>query len=61
MTEYLQEEEKVSIKDILSKVQKLEGYIKKAERRIASHEKQLARLRSELKSEIRSLKEKVLA
>ena len=57
----MDEENKLSVKDVMLKVQKLEGYIKKAERRIASHEKQLARLRSELKSEIRSLKEKVLA
>jgi len=59
MTEKLKEEKQISIKDVLFKLQKLEGFIRKAERRISSHEKKLARLRKELKSEIKSIKERL--
>jgi len=61
MSRLLEEETKLSTKDLLFKVQKLDGYIKKIERRIGSHERKLARLREELKKELKLLKEKILA
>jgi len=43
------------------KVKKLEGYIKRAERRLNTHEKKLAKLREEFKKELRLLKERIMA
>jgi predicted nucleic acid-binding Zn-ribbon protein len=57
----LQEEKELTIKDVVFKVQKLEGYIKKAERRVKSNEKKLERLRKELRSEIKSIKTRLMA
>jgi predicted nucleic acid-binding Zn-ribbon protein len=61
MENKLQEEKEISLKDIAVKVTRLEMYIKKAERRIASHEKKISLLRKELKHEVRKLKERLLA
>lgn len=57
----LEEETKVSAEDILFKVRKLEGYIKRTERRLSTHEKKLTRLREELKKELKILKERIMA
>lgn len=57
----LEEETRISADDLLFKVKKLEGYIKRAERRLTTHEKKLAKLREELKKEIRLLKERIMA
>ena len=43
MSELLQEEKEVSAADLKVKVQKLDGFIKRAERRIATLEKKLAK------------------
>jgi len=61
VTEKLQEETKISVKDLRIKIQKLEGYIRRAERRLSAHEKKLAKLREELKAEIKILKERLIA
>jgi hypothetical protein len=57
----LEEETKISTEDLLFKVKKLEGYIKRAERRLNTHEKKLAKLREEFKKELRLLKERIMA
>jgi hypothetical protein len=43
MSEMLQEEKEVSAADLKVKVQKLDGFVKRAERRIATLEKKLAK------------------
>jgi hypothetical protein len=57
----LEEETRLSSKDIILKVKKLEGYIKRTERRIMSHEKKLNKLREEFKKELKLLKERIMA
>jgi len=57
----LQEENTVSISDLLTKIHKLEVFVKKAERRISSHEKKLSRLKKDLQSEIKNLKKRMMA
>lgn len=52
----LEEEQQLTVKDIVSKLQRLEAYVKKTEQRISSHEKKLARLKDELKKELKSIK-----
>lgn len=47
--------ENSSVKDIAIKVEKIEGYIRKTERRIQMHEKALTRLRKKYKEELEKL------
>lgn len=61
MTEALKETDELSEKDFLLKIQKIEGYIRRAERRIESHEKKLAKMREEQKVEIQTLKGSMVA
>lgn len=57
----IEEEKQVSAQDLWTKVNKLEIFISRAERRIARNEKQLALLRRELKEEVGRLKRKLVA
>ncbi len=61
MIEALKETDQLSEKDFLLKIQKLEGYIRRAERRIDAHEKKLAKMREEQKVEIQTLKGSTVA
>ena len=62
MTEKLKEEIKeVSVQDLLVKIHKLEIFVKRAERRIASHERKLDGLKKDLKNEIKNLKKRLTA
>ena len=48
----LEEKKEISYKDLVAKIKRLDGYIKKAERRITVHEKALVKLREKIKKEI---------
>ena len=61
MTEKLQEETRLSVADLKFKIKKLEGYLKKTDRRIVALEKKLARVEEELRAQGNILKRKVLA
>jgi hypothetical protein len=61
MAELLKEETSVSAADLKVKVEKLDGYIKRSERRIATLEKKLAKVEEKLKLQDTLLKRKVMA
>ncbi len=48
----LEEKESLSAEEILSKIKRLDGYIRKTERRINIHEKALTKLREKMRKEI---------
>lgn len=56
----LDEKTVLSAEDVLSKVKRLDGYIKKTERRIKMHEKALTKLREQMKKEIKNAMQSVL-
>ncbi|MFH1542433.1 MAG: hypothetical protein ABIE84_05020 [bacterium] len=58
--ENLQEEKELTREDYLIKIQKLDVFIKRAERRIVSNEKKLERLRKELQNEVANMKKRLL-
>ena len=60
MSETVQEEKQVTTRDIAVKIKKLEGFIIKAERRIAAQERQLGKLRSKMKTEGKLTQKRVL-
>jgi len=61
MNDKLREDTDLSAADLMFKVKRLEGYIKKAERRIASHEKKLDQLEKKMKTQGEIIRRKVLA
>ncbi|HVN66840.1 MAG TPA: hypothetical protein VMT55_00585 [Candidatus Sulfotelmatobacter sp.] len=61
MPELLQEEKSVSLADLKVKVLKLDGYIKRAERRVALLEKKLAKVAEKLRFQNALLKKQVMA
>ena len=62
MSEKLKEETKeISVMDLMTKIHKLEIFVKKAERRIAVHEKKLEKLRKDLSNQVKNLKKRMLA
>ena len=50
--ELLEEKNELSHEEIVSKIKRLDGYIKKTERRIKVHEKALEKLREKMRKEI---------
>lgn len=58
--ELLEEKKELTGEEILSKIKRLDGYIKKSERRVKTHEKALDKLREKIRKEIQKTMQGIL-
>ncbi len=59
-TKLLEEKKELSREEILSKIKRLDGYIKKSERRLKMHEKAVEKLREKMRKEIQKTMKGIL-
>lgn len=55
-----EEKEVLSAEEVLAKIKRLDGYIRKTEKRIELHEKALVKLRAKMKKEISKTMQSVI-